>query len=215
MRTIHLEALPAHLWHACKHLVETAVAPLLLFYLLFSLTGLTGGLLAALGWAVAALAWRLVRRAPIPGILLITTGLLVVRTVVGFMTGSSFLYFLEPSLQNFLFAAVLLATLPFERSFLAKLADDFCAFPPTLTRNARVQRFFRRVSLLWAVVFTVNGLTTLWALAQATLADFVVVTTGGSFTLIALAAAASLLWFRRELRGEGIKLSFGRRPAAA
>lgn len=213
--TVHLDGLPAHLWHAAKHLVETALAPLLLFYVVFHFMGLAGGLLAALGWGLAAVAFRLALRVPVPTVLLLTTGLLVVRTVIGFATGSSFLYLLEPSLQNFLIAFALLVSLPFERTFLAKLADDFCILPPALTGNTRVRRFFRRVSVLWALVFTINGLTTLWALAQATLGGFVVVTTAGSFVLVGLAAAASMLWFRRVLRAAGIQLRFGRRPATA
>ncbi|MCI2418221.1 hypothetical protein MOQ72_12350 [Saccharopolyspora sp. K220] len=211
--TVDLHGLPSHLWHATKHLVETVLAPLLLFYLLYRLTGFTGGLLAALGWVAAAMTFRLVVGAKIPVVLWLTTGILVARTVLGFVTGSTFVYFLEPSLQNFLIAIVLLVTLPFERTFLAKLANDFCLLPAELTRNARVQRFFRRVSLLWALVFTINGLTTLWALAQVTLGNFLVVSTAGSFSLVAVAAVASLLWFRRELRGEGIRLRFGKRPA--
>jgi uncharacterized membrane protein len=213
--TVHLDGLPAHLWHAVKHLVETALAPLLLFYVVFHFMGLAGGLLAALGWGLAAVAVRLALRVPIPTVLLLTTGLLVVRTVIGFATGSSFLYLLEPSLQNFLIAFALLVSLPFERTFLAKLADDFCILPPTLTGNARVRRFFRRVSVLWALVFVINGLTTLWTLAQATLGAFLVVTTAGSFALIGIAAVASMLWFRRVLRAAGIQLRFGRRPATA
>jgi intracellular septation protein A len=206
---IHLDALPAHLWHAAKHLVESALAPLVLFYVVFHFTGLTGGLVAGLMWGLAAVALRLALRVPVPSVLLFTTVLLVVRTIIGFATGSWFIYLLEPSVQNFLLALALLATLPFERTFLAKLADDFCVLPPELTSNSRVRRFFRRVSVLWALVFIVNGVTTLWALAQATLGGFVVVATAGSFTLIAIAAVASLLWFRHELRIAGIQVRFG------
>jgi hypothetical protein len=72
-----------------------------------------------------------------------------------------------------------------------------------------VQRFFKRVSLLWALVFLTNGVATLCVLARATINNFLMVTTAGSFTLVALAATVSLLWFRRELRGEGIRLRFG------
>jgi hypothetical protein len=211
--TVHLDALPAHLWHAVKHTVEIAVAPLLLFYLLFEMTGMHAALLAALGWVLTALVVRLILRVRIPVLLLITAGFLVARTVVGYVTQSTFLYFLEPTVQNFVFAFVLLVTLPFERTFFARLADDFCAFPPALTSNARVQRFFRRVSLLWALVFTVNGLASLWALAEATLGGFVMVTTVGSYGMVGLALGISLLWFRWELRGAGIHLRFGRAPA--
>ncbi len=213
-QTIHLGKVSAHLRNATRHLFEVALAPLGLFYLLLTLTNLSGALFAALGWGIAALLWRVVTRTPIPAVLLITTGLLVARTAIGYATGSMFLYFLQPTLQNFLFSFALLATLRLRRPLLARLADDFCAFPTTLTDNPRVQRFFRRVSLLWAVVFLANGVGTLWALARATLGDFLVVTTAGSYSLVGLAALASLLWFRRELRGEGIRLRFGASAAA-
>lgn len=214
-QVVHLDALSAHLWHAAKHLGETVIAPLALFYVLFNLTGLTGGLIAALVWGVGAVAVRAVLRVKIPMVLLLTTGILVVRTVVGFVTGSSFLYFLEPSLQNFLVALLFLGSLLFERTLIAKLADDFCVLPPSLIGNARVQRFFRRVSLLWALVFTINGFTTLWALAQATIGHFLLASTAGSFSLVAVAAVASVWWLRRELHGEGITLRFSRKAVPA
>ena len=207
--TIRLDALPAQIWHAVKHSLETAVAPLLLFYVLFRFTDMHVALLAALGWGVCALACRLVLRARIPTLLLITTGFLAARTVIGYTTHSTFLYFLEPTLQNFAFAFLVLVSLPFERTFIARLAEDFCVFPPALIGNTRVQRFFRRVSLLWAAAFTLNGIAALWALAQATLGGFVVVTTAGSYSLVTVTAVASGLWFRRELREQGIHLRFG------
>lgn len=208
-QVIHLGALSGQLRLAARHLLEVVLAPLLLFYLLLTFTNLTGGLLAALAWALGALACRMLTRSPIPAVLLLTTGLLVLRTAIGYATGSVFLYFLQPTVQNFVIAFVLLATVRLRRPLIARLADDFCAFPVALTSNLRVQRFFRRVSLLWALVFLTNGVATLWVLARATLGKFLVVTTAGSFTLVAIAAAVSLLWFRRELRGEGIRLRFG------
>ncbi len=206
---IHLGALSSQLRHVARHLFEAVLAPLGLFWLLLTLTNLTGGLLAALGWALTALLWRLVTRSPIPAVLLLATGLLAVRTIIGYSTGSVFLYFLQPTLQNFVIAFVLLATLGLRRPFVARLADDFCAFPVALTSNLRVQRFFRRVSLLWAVVFLTNGVTTLWMLARASVGQFLIMTTAGSFTLMATAALVSLLWFRLVLRRAGIRLRFG------
>ncbi|HYZ38393.1 MAG TPA: VC0807 family protein [Pseudonocardiaceae bacterium] len=208
-QVIHLGELSARLRHAARHLFETVLAPLGLFWLMLTLTNLTGGLIAALSWAVGVLLGRLLTRTPIPAVLWLTTGLLVIRTAIGYATGSVFLYFLQPTLQNFVIAFVLLATVGLRRPLLARLADDFCAFPVALTSNLRVQRFFRRVSLLWAIVFLTNGAATLWVLARATLGNFLMVTTAGSFSLVALAAGVSLLWFRRELRGEGIRLHFG------
>lgn len=206
---IHLQALPGQLRQAAQHIFEGVLAPLGLFYLMLILTNRTGALLAALGWGLAALLSRLVTKSPIPAVLALTTSLLVVRTVIGYVTGSMFVYFLEPTLQNFLIAFVLLITIPLRRSLIARLADDFCALPATLTENSQVQRFFRRVSLLWALVFVANGAATLYVLARATLGDFLLMTTAGSTGLVAIAALVSLLWFRRELRGAGIRLRFG------
>ena len=208
-QTIHLGEMSKHVGHAARHLAETVLAPLGLFYLLLRLTNLTGALIAALAWALCALGWRMIKRTPIPSVLVLTTALLVARTAIGLATGSVFLYFLQPTLQNFLYAFVLVVTVPLRRPLIARLADDFCAFPTTLTQRPRVQRFFRRVSLLWAVVFLTNGVTTLWALARASLGSFMVLTTAGSWSLVVAAAALSMLWFRRELRGEGIRLRFG------
>lgn len=204
--TIDLGTLGAQLRRAVRNLLETVLVPLGLFYLLLTLTGLTGGLFAALGWGLAAVAWRLVRRSPVPALLLLTVGMLVLRTAIGYTTGSVVMYFLAPTLQNFLIAFLLLVSIPFNRPVLARLADDFCAFPVALTGHPGVRRFFRRVSLLWALVFIANGVATLWMLARATLEEFLLVTTVGKFGLVALAAVASLVWFRRALGGEGVAL---------
>ncbi|MDN5748342.1 MAG: DUF3159 domain-containing protein [Pseudonocardia sp.] len=204
--TIHLGTLAGQLRHGVRNLCETVLVPLGLFYLLLTLTGLNGGLFAALGWGLAAVGWRVVRRSPLPAVLLLTTGMLVVRTVLGYVTGSTFVYFLQPTLTNFLIGLALLVSIRFKRPVLARLADDFCAFPTEFTGHPRVRRFFRRVSLLWALVFISHGVTTLWVLARATLEEFLLVTTVGKFALVALAAVVSLLWLRRELRDEGIHL---------
>src|ERR1700760_3730626 len=157
--TVHLPALGAMVRHGGKHLLESTLVPLCLFYLLLTIVGLDGGLIAALSWSVLALARRVVLRKKIPAVLILTTGLLVARTVLGLVTGSVFLYFLQPTLQNFLIAFVLLASLPFGRPFLAKLANDFCAFPTDFSEHPGVAQFFKRVSLLWAMVFLTNGVT--------------------------------------------------------
>jgi intracellular septation protein A len=211
--TVHLPALGAMVRQGGKHLLESTLVPLCLFYLLLTIVGLDGGLIAALSWSVLALARRVILRKKIPAVLILTTGLLVARTVLGLVTGSVFLYFLQPTLQNFLIAFVLLASLPFGRPFLAKLADDFCAFPTSFSEHPRVVKFFRRVSLLWALVFVTNGVTTLYILARWTVGDFLMVSTAGSYTVVGIAIVISLIWFRRALRGEGIVLRLG--PARA
>ena len=204
--TIQLPALGVHLRHGVKHLLEATLIPLGLFYVLMALSGLHGALFAALGWSLAAVVWRAATRRTIPTVLVFMTGLLVVRTAVGYVTNSVFLYFLSPSLQDFVIGLAFLALLPFGKSLIAKLAADFCVFPAELTDNPRVRRFFHRVSVLWSSVFLACGGLTLWMLASTSLGSYLLIGTAASYALIGLAIVASLLWFRRALRHEGIRL---------
>lgn len=207
--TIHLPSLRVLLRRGGQRLLESTLVPLGLFYLVLTVIGFKGGLIAALSWSLAALIRRIVLRRPVPAVLVLTTLLLIARTAVGYLTGSIFLYFLQPTLQNFLIGFVFLATASAGRPLLGKLASDFCAFPEAISRHPHVQRFFRRVSLLWALVFVTNGIGTLFVLARETVGDFLMVSTAGSYTLVGLAAVASLWWFRRCLHGEGIVLRLG------
>lgn len=213
--TVHLPAFGSLLRQGAQHLLEATVVPLGLFYLMLTLVSFDGGLIAALSWSLLAIVRRAALRQPIPAVLLLTTGLLVARTVLGLMTGSVFLYFLQPTLQNFLIAFVMVASLPFGRPLIAKLADDFCAFPAAFTEHPRVVQIFRRLSLLWAAVFLTNGVTTLWILARESVGNFLLVSTAGSWSLVGAAIVISLLWFRRVLRGERIALRWGGATVAA
>ena len=213
--TVHLPHFGSLLRQGAKHLLESTVIPLALFYVLLTLVSFDGGLIAALAWSLLALVRRVVLRRPLPGVLLLATVLLVARTILGLATESPFLYFLQPTLQNFLIAFVMLATVPHRRPLIAKLADDFCAFPAAFSGHPRVRLVFRQLSLLWALVFLANGAIMLWTLARQTVGNYVVVSTAGTWTVIGVAIVASLLWFRRALRGEGISVRMGSAPAPA
>ena len=54
-QVIHLGELSVRLRQAARHLFETVLAPLGLFWLMLTLTNLTGGLVAALSWALGVL----------------------------------------------------------------------------------------------------------------------------------------------------------------
>jgi intracellular septation protein A len=206
---IHLPPIGSLLRHAGRPLLESTLIPLALFWILFTHAGFDAGIIGALSWSALAIGRRVVTRRRIPAILWLTTVLLVARTVVGLWTGSAFLYFLQPTVQNFVFAALLLVTIGLDRPLLAKLADDFCAFPDALIQHPRMKSFFKKVSLLWAAVFLVNGVTTLAVLATQTVGNFLMVSTAGSYSLVAVGIGLSLWWFHRSLAGEGIGLRIG------
>jgi hypothetical protein len=104
---------------------------------------------------------------------------------------------------------MLLVTIGLDRPLLAKLADDFCALPKGISGHPGIKRFFRHVSLLWALVFLINGVTTIVVLATQTVGNFLLVSTAGSYSVVAMGIALSVWWFRRALAGNGIRLRIG------
>jgi hypothetical protein len=206
---IHLPSPRTIVLQGGAQLLETALVPIGLFYGILTILGFGDGVMAAMAWALAAIGFRLVLRKKIPIMLLGTTALLGARTVLGLTTGSEFLYFLQPTLQNFVLALIFVLSTPFDRPLLARLAAEVCSFPDGLAAHPRILRFFRQVSILWAVVFGIIGTGTLVALLKLAVGDFVPVATVGYYSLIGIAIVFSVLWFRHALRAEQIVLRLG------
>jgi hypothetical protein len=200
------------LCQAGRQLIENALAPVLVFYVILSTVGLFWAFVGALGLCYLAIVVRLARRAPVPALLLLGAALLTARSVIGIVTDSAFLYFLQPSLGNFLIGALFLLSVPFGRPLAGRLAGEFCAFPDGLVGHQRLRCFFRRVSVLWAFVFCANGAVTIWMLVSVPLTRFLFLSFGTSTSLVVAAVAVSLWWFRRSLRQAGVRLRFGGGP---
>lgn len=204
--TVHMPAVRHLLRNAAAHLMEATIAPLALFYGVFAGVGMRWAVIASLLWAYAAIGRRLITGQRIPGILLLAAGLFTVRTVLALATGSVFVYFLQPTLGTFLVAGMFLTSTRFGRPLAERLADDFCPLPESLMGNGRVKQFFLRISLLWAVVYVVNGVMTLMLLLTSSLGTFLVLRTATSTALTVCAIGTSFLWFRSSLRDEGVVL---------
>lgn len=194
--------------HAGKHLVEAVAVPLLTFYLTFALVGLTPALIVALVWSYGAIGVRIATKRRIPAILVLGTMLFTVRCFIAFATSSVFLYFLQPTLGTYLVAALFLFSVPLGKPLTEKLAHDFCPLPEGLLDRAIVQRFFVRLSLMWAFVYLVNATATLSLLLTQSTGRFMVMKSFSPF-LTGAAILVSFLWFRSTMRGENLSLSWG------
>src|SRR5262245_11343148 len=179
------------------HVLEATLIPLALFYGGLRLLGLWGALLAALIWSYTSLVRRLVTRRRVPGILVLGIIGLTARTVLALVTGSAFLYFLQPTLGTGLVASVFVGSALLGRPLAMRLATDFMPLPDTLLAHAGVRRFFLRISLLWAGVFLANAGISLWLLVSQSLATFLWTRTVTSLVLTAVAVAISTFAFRR------------------
>jgi len=185
--------------HALPHLIEATLIPLGLFYAGLRLWSFLGALLATLLWSYTALLRRVIMRRRVPGTLLLAALTLTGRTALALATGSAFLYFLQPALGTALVAAAFLTSVLVGRPLALRLAADFVPLPATLLANARVRRFFLRISLLWALVFLANTGISLWLLLSQPLVTFLWTRTLASLILTASAIAISTFAFRRCL----------------
>ena len=204
--TLELPTPRAMAGHALPQLLESTIGPVALFYGVLLLLGLRGALVVTLAWSYLALARRMITRRRLPGMLLIASGVLTVRTVASLVTGSAFVYFLQPTVGTFLVAAAFLVSVPAGKPLAERLARDFCPLDPDMLKRPYVRRFFLRVSLLWTFVFFSNATLGLWLLLTASVSSFVVLKTLVTLMIVGLAIAVSALWFRRVLHGEGIAL---------
>ena len=209
-RTVHLPAPRQVARHAATQLFEATLAPLALFYVVLGRVGLHWALVAALAWSYASVARRVTRHRRVPGVLLLATGLFTVRTVIAMATGSTFIYFLQPTLGTFAVAGLFLVSSRLRTTLAERLAHDFCPLPDWLMSNRAVRRFFVQISLLWALVYLVNGAATLGLLLTSSIRTFLVMKTVASTVITVTAVAASIGWFRHSLRGEGVVLRWAR-----
>jgi hypothetical protein len=141
-------------------------------------------------------------------VLLIGTATLTARTILAAVSGSTFVYFLQPTLGTAAVAAAFLLSVPLNKPLAGRLADDFCPIPADVRANTHVRHFFRQISLLWAFTQALNVAVTLWLLFTQSVGTYVVAKTALSSTLTVSAIIVSTLWFRRSMARHGIVVTF-------
>ncbi|GAB2852780.1 hypothetical protein GCM10022221_60290 [Actinocorallia aurea] len=185
--------------HAAPRFTEGVLAPVAVFYLALLALGQTGAVFVAVGWVFAAIAWRAVRRQPVPGTLFLAAIGVCARAALAFGTGDPRLFFLQPTLGTLAVGAVFLCSVPLGRPMAQKVATDLVPLPPEFLAHAGVRRFFLRISLLWALVFFTNALFSLWLLFHESLETFLLLRTSVVALLWIAAAAVTLIGFRRAM----------------
>ena len=182
------------------------MVPLLVFYAALWLVGVWGGLVGALVWSYTAIGRRLVTGRPVPGLLVLGVIGLTARTVVAALSGSVFVYFLQPTLTTVLIAGVFLASVPAGRPIAQRLAGDFCPLPATFIGSPPVRRFFARITVLWAFVQLTNAALSIWLLITQPVGTYVLAKSVTSWGLTLAAVGLSTLYFKLSMRNHGIAI---------
>jgi hypothetical protein len=200
----------AALRQAWPVVLEAMLGPLALFYLVLVTVGFRGALVAALVWSCVALGRRIKRGERVSTLLLLGTGLLIVRTVVSFVTGSAFLYFAQPTAGMVVISLVLVGSAVLRRPFTQRFARDFCPIDPELLSRPCIRRFFIRISLLWASVLMLNAGIVFWLLLSSSLRAFVLERTAVTWSLTIAAIFLSVTRFVAAMRRDGVTVEWGR-----
>jgi uncharacterized membrane protein len=183
-----------------------SLVPMAVFYLAMSLFGLRVGALAAVCLCYAGLLVTLARGKPVLAAGLLTAGLLSLRTVVMFFTGSALIYFLQPVAGTVAVAAVIGVTALAGRPVLDRLAHEFCPFPPELSSWLRRVRFFSWLSLVWSITYLINAGGTVWLLTNSSIGGFLLLKSLLSPLVTGAAVLASYAIFRMTVRSQNVRI---------
>ncbi len=173
-------------------IVEASLIPTALFYTSLVVIGLGAAYIAALVWLYAAVAYRMVRRRPVPPLVVLGAIGITLRTAVSVASGSSFLYFAQPVLGSLVMGCVFLFSIVFGRPMVERLALEFWPLTPEMLARPAVSRLLRGLTFLWAGTNLVIGGTTLTLLLCLPLSTYVAIKPVASLVITAAAIAFTI-----------------------
>jgi hypothetical protein len=185
-----------------RHVIEASVIPAVLFYGALVAIGLHAAYLGVLAWSFGAFGVRVARGRSVPPLLVFTMIGISVRTVVAIVSGSPFVYFMQPVLTTVAMSLVFLGSVVIGRPLIASLAHEFWPLTSEDVSSPAVTRLFRNLTVLWAGVNLLTAITTMVLLMVLPLAAFVAVkqVTGLGITTVGvyITVSSSLRMARRE-----------------
>jgi hypothetical protein len=192
------------------NLAESLGLPLLAYAVGARLGGQGPGMAsaAAVAWLTAAI--RKVLTGSIPGLLLISGLVLTLQAVLVLATGSVLLFLLQFPVANLALCIAFARTAPTGRPLVAQLAAEVVALRQPSAAHPGLDRFFRRVTWLWAGIFAASAIGLAVLLAAVPTPVFLLLTTLVTVAGVVAGTLLSVLWFIRMLRRCGLRVRFGR-----
>jgi hypothetical protein len=191
------------------NLAESLGLPVLAYVVGERLGGQGAGMVAATAilWLTAVV--RKVMTGSVPGLLMISGLVLALQTVLVLATGSVLLFLLQFPVANLALCILFARTAPTGRPLVARLAAEVVALRQPSATHPGLDRFFRRVTWLWAGIFAAStiGLAALLVLEPATV--FLLLTTVVTVAGVAAGTCLSVVGFIRMLRRCGLRVRFG------
>jgi hypothetical protein len=186
------------------YLVEATLIPTALFYVFFITLGLVWAIVAAAGWTYAAVGCRVVTGRPVPGLLMLATLGISLRTVVYLLSSNSFVYFFQPILRTVATGAFFALTVVVGRPLIARFAADFCQLSSDVASRPEIVRLFRRLTYLWAGVNALVAVVSLTLLLTVPVAVFVGAETASAWVITCSGVVLTVSDSVRTARREGL-----------
>ena len=199
-----LPQLRAVVARATASLATAVLVPSALFAATLITFAVMAAVAVALAWMVGATCWRQATGRPVSGLLMLTLGVMTVRTGFTLVTGNTFVYFVQPVFADAAVAALFLGSLSTARPLVARLAPDFYPVDAALAARPGIRRLFRRLTLLWGLVVLVKASVTLWLLVSLSTVHYVLVQSSSVIALMLAATLATVALSAVVGRQEGI-----------
>ena len=200
---------------SAPRLVEASLIPTALFYCCLVVVGIGAAYAAALLWLYAAAGSRLVRRRPVPPLLVLGAIGITVKTAVSVASGSTFIYFAQPVLGSLVVGCVFLLSVALGRPMVQTLALEFWPLTPEMLVDPTVVRLLRRLTFLWAGVNFAVGAATLSLLVVLPLPLFVAIKQPVAWTITGIGIAVTIDRALATARRTGFVADGGLVPAAS
>jgi hypothetical protein len=185
------------------HIIEASLIPTALFYCCLVVSGLTVAYASALAWVYGALAYRALRKHPVPPLLVLGAAGITLRTTVAMASGSAFVYFAQPVLAQVGMGFVFLASIVLGKPLVEHLALEFWPLTQEMRDHPAVSRLLRNLTFLWAALNLTIGAITLAMLWSLPLATYVALKPVASWTVTGIGVALTIHYSIRTARRAG------------
>jgi hypothetical protein len=190
-------------------LTTAVLVPAALLWAMLVLFNVAVAVIVVLAWMAGAMALRTATGRPVSGLLMLTLGVMTVRTAFTLATGSTFVYFVQPVFADVAVAGLFLGSLLTSRPVIARLAPDFYPMADGVLSRPEICALFRRLTLMWGLVILAKAGITVWLLESLSTVNFVLIKGGAIITLTLTAATVTVIWSVVVGRQQGLL----RRPA--
>jgi hypothetical protein len=197
--------------HSAPRIVRDALGPLASFFVGWKLAGLVVGILCATAFALVM--YRHERRSGRPAVIVrVALGLVLVRAVVGLISGDAKLYLGQDVVIDACLGLGVLGSVAFGKPAGELFAREVYPFPDRVRASATYRGTFHSVTIVWGTYFLARSAVRLTALILFSVDGYLVVAAlSGAPLIVALLAWSIFYTARRFRRSE----EFGAAIAAA